>query len=203
MPLDYSKTYIYKLCCRDVDVTDVYVGSTTNFTQRRREHRSRCENESGKMYNSNPYSFIREHGGWSNWDMVLVNTVNASSKLEAHRAEREHIESLRAALNKQTPGITRSESDKKYLQSHKDTIKEAKRVYIDANKEKIREVTRAYAEANKDTIKEYQASYRAANQEKIRQRKKQWRQMRKQAGACDAKLEGQTAQCDFKEEAET
>ena len=201
MPLDYSKTYIYKLCCRDVDVTDVYVGSTTNFAQRRREHRSRCDNESGEMYNSNPYSFIREHGGWSNWDMVLVDTVNASSRLEARRAEREHIESLRAALNKNTPGITRSESDEKYRQSHKH--KETRRVYLDANKEKIREVTRAYAEANKDTIKEYQASYRAANQEKIRQRKKQWRQMRKQAGTSDATVEGQIAQCDVEEEAET
>jgi hypothetical protein len=30
-PMDYSKTIVYKICCKDVDVKDVYVGHTTDF----------------------------------------------------------------------------------------------------------------------------------------------------------------------------
>ncbi len=114
MPLDYSKTYIYKHCCKDISITEIYIGSTINFAQRKRLHRSCCTNESGKQYNTNPYSFIREHGGWSDWDMVLVDTVDVSSKLEEHKAGRGYIESLGAALNKQTPATARSETGRKY-----------------------------------------------------------------------------------------
>ena len=162
MPLDYSKTYIYKLCCKDVAVTEIYVGSTINFAERKRMHRSCCTNELGKKYNTNPYLFIREHGGWSNWDMVLVDTVDVSNRLEGHKAERGYIESLGATLNKQTPASTRSETGRKHYQSHK----EERSVYVKANKEKIKETMRAWREANKDKVKEYQASYRAVHKEK-------------------------------------
>ena len=82
--------------------------------------------------------------------MVPVDTVDASSKLEGHKAERGYIESLGAGLNKQTPASTRSETGRKYYQSHK----EARSLYVEANKEKIKEAARVYREANNDKMKE-------------------------------------------------
>jgi len=38
--IDYSKGLIYKLVCRDVTVKDAYVGSTTNFDQRKGGHKT-------------------------------------------------------------------------------------------------------------------------------------------------------------------
>jgi hypothetical protein len=35
LPIDYSKSIIYKIVCKDLDVKDCYVGSTTNFTNRK------------------------------------------------------------------------------------------------------------------------------------------------------------------------
>ena len=191
MPLDYSKTYIYKLCCRDVNITELYVGSTTNFNQRRRLHRSCCTNESSKNYNSNVYSFIRGHGGWSNWDMVLVDTVSASNRLEAHKAERGYIESLRAVLNKQTPASTRSETGRKYYQSHK----EARSLYVEANREKIKGYLREYRETNREKNTEYQASYRAAHKDNAREYRKRYHQKRKQALQGDTELDRQEVHC--------
>ena len=188
MPLDYSKTYIYKICCKDLHVAEIYVGSTINFAQRKRLHRSCCTNESGKKYNTNPYSFIREHGGWSNWDMVLVDTVDVSSKLEGHKAERGYIESLGAVLNKQTPASTRSETGRKYYQSHK----EERNIYIEANKEKIKEWQKEYKETNKDKTKEYQESYRAANKEKAREYHHEYMQQYR----AKKRLDGQDVQGD-------
>ena len=33
--IDYSKTIIYKIVCKDINIKDCYVGSTTNFTNRK------------------------------------------------------------------------------------------------------------------------------------------------------------------------
>jgi predicted GIY-YIG superfamily endonuclease len=30
---------MYKIVCKDLSITDVYVGSTTNFTNRKRDHK--------------------------------------------------------------------------------------------------------------------------------------------------------------------
>ncbi len=33
------------------------------------------------------YKFIRENGGWENWDMILIDTLNLKNKLHAILAE--------------------------------------------------------------------------------------------------------------------
>ncbi len=33
--IDFSKTIIYKIVCNDLNITDVYVGRTTNFINRK------------------------------------------------------------------------------------------------------------------------------------------------------------------------
>jgi predicted GIY-YIG superfamily endonuclease len=37
---NYSKTIMYQICCKDLLVTEKYVGHTTNFTQRKRQHKT-------------------------------------------------------------------------------------------------------------------------------------------------------------------
>jgi hypothetical protein len=32
-PVDYSRTLMYKLVCNDLNITDVYTGHTTDFTE--------------------------------------------------------------------------------------------------------------------------------------------------------------------------
>ena len=65
-PIDYSKTIIYKLVCNDVDVTELYVGSTTNFRNRKNEHNNKCHNTNSVKYNYKIYQFIRANGGFLN-----------------------------------------------------------------------------------------------------------------------------------------
>ena len=43
LSIDYSNSIIYKLCCRDVNVKEIYVGSTTNFRARKNQHKSCCK----------------------------------------------------------------------------------------------------------------------------------------------------------------
>ena len=41
--LDYSNTIIYKISCKDTNVTELYVGHTINFVQRQLAHKYHVE----------------------------------------------------------------------------------------------------------------------------------------------------------------
>ena len=55
----YDESSIYKLCCKNPEIKEEYVGSTTNFTRRKTEHKGTCNNENGKKFNIPVYVFIR------------------------------------------------------------------------------------------------------------------------------------------------
>jgi len=45
------------------------------------------------------YQYIRDNGGWDNWDMVQVAEVNAKDKRELHATERQYnVEDLGAQI---------------------------------------------------------------------------------------------------------
>ncbi len=83
VPMDYSNTIIYKIVCKDLEIKDCYVGHTTNFIQRRGQHKSACNIENSKNYNYNVYNCIRNNSGWDNWDMIEVEKYSCNDKNEA------------------------------------------------------------------------------------------------------------------------
>jgi hypothetical protein len=87
------------MVCRDLEIKDAYVGSTTNLSQRKKAHKSHCNNEAGSHYNVPVYVFIREHGGWDAWDIVQIEAYPCATKDELHARERYHIERIGASLN--------------------------------------------------------------------------------------------------------
>ena len=160
MPLtaiDYSKTFIYKLCCKDPTITDIYIGHTTNVVKRRQQHKYSCNKDTKKDYNYYVYQFIRNNGGWDNFEMIVLVELNCKDKNEALREERKYLEELKATLNKQIP--TR-------------TYKEYRPIYTEQNKEKIAEQRKEYYEENKEIIVKQQQEYREQNRDKILEQKK-------------------------------
>ena len=151
--VDYSKGLIYKLCCKDPTIKDIYIGSTTNMRNRKNKHKSNCNNPNSKEYNYKVYQTIREFGGWDNWDMILVEYVNTTSKKELEKEERVVIELLKPTLNYNLPTRTQKE-------------------YYEDNKEKILEYNKKYSEENKKKISEYNKKYSEENKEKIKEQKK-------------------------------
>ena len=47
----YEQSIIYKLCCKNTDITNIYIGSTTSKYKRKNQHKSNCDNEGGKLNN--------------------------------------------------------------------------------------------------------------------------------------------------------
>ena len=64
----YDKSIIYKLKHNeDYDDNNIYIGSTSNFKNRKYQHKNKCSNEKSKEYNYYVYQFIRANGNWDNW----------------------------------------------------------------------------------------------------------------------------------------
>ena len=101
--IDYSNTIIYKITCKNKEITDVYVGHTTNFVQRKHAHKQSCLNEKTANYKCKLYEVIRANGGWSNWKMEIINFFNCADHYAARKKEQEYFISLNATLNSIEP----------------------------------------------------------------------------------------------------
>jgi hypothetical protein len=45
--------------------------------RRKWQHKNACNNETYKNYYFNVYKFIRDNGGWDNWDMIEIERFEA------------------------------------------------------------------------------------------------------------------------------
>jgi len=172
--IDYSKLVVYKIVCKDLRVTDIYVGSTTNFDQRNKGHKFNCNNINSKKYFFHLYQTIRNFGNWDNWTMVIVERCPCENSYDSRKIERFYYEQLNANLNTNRPLLTeddrkndnkiRRESekyieskkvwDRKYRNNHTVEIKEHKKQYYAENIDTIREDRKLYYEKNKDKLNE-------------------------------------------------
>ena len=123
VPIDYSKTIIYRIVCKDPTIKDCYVGSTTSFKSRKSDHKGRCNDLTNIQSNYKVYQFIRDKGGWDNWNMVEVEKYNAIDKLESDKRERYWLEFYQATLNTQVPSRTMDE----WVENNKDILSAKKK----------------------------------------------------------------------------
>ena len=182
--MDFSHTIIYKICCKDINIKDIYVGHTTNFTQRKNKHKNLLNDETCKR---KVYECIRANGGWDNWSMIQIEEYECTNKREAEMRERYWIETLQASLNCNIPYTIYTENPAKYK---KDWYEENKVVILDKlkeryekNKEEKLEYQKEYASNNKEQIKSYQDDYREKNKEKLAAQKKEYRENHKEESA--------------------
>jgi len=199
---NYENGLIYKLCCKDANITDIYIGSTTSFRHRKSGHKSACNNENRKGYNRHVYKFIRENGGFLNWDMILVEYYPSKTKLQLEKREREIIENLKPTLNKTIPTRTgkewyddnketmirikknwrdnNKEKIKGYYEENKEQKLEKAKEHYEENKEQILEKAKEYYEKNKEQISEKSKKRYEENKEQIKERTKEYRQNNKE-----------------------
>lgn len=168
-PINYENTIIYKLICRDVEITEIYVGHTTNFVKRKQQHKCNCIHTHTSTSSYYVYEFIREHGGWDNWDMIEICKVSCTDVYDASRTERQYIESLGATLNKVMP----TRSPREYCLDHKEEIAEKKHQYHLDHIEEITEKKRQYYLEHKEELLEKRKQYRDNHKEEIAEKKRQ------------------------------
>ena len=109
-PIDYQNTFIYKLVHKDdLDDKNIYIGHTTHFRLRKNSHKCRCNNPNNSKYNLPIYQYIRENGGWDNWDMLKIEDYPCKDSYEARNRERYWYKELNAKLNAREPNRSNTE----------------------------------------------------------------------------------------------
>lgn len=137
-PIDYTKSCIYRFIYNDITY---YVGSTTNMKQRKSRHKYDTNNVKSEKYDMKLYKFIRENGGWENWEMILVQDYpECKSSDELRKYEREHYEFYKPSLNLRIPYITEEEIIKRDEINHK--------LYRETNRDKIKQYNDEHKEKN-------------------------------------------------------
>ena len=143
MSKDYTNACIYKICCNDSDITDVYVGSTINLVNRRGCHKTACNNPKSVGHNLRVYQFIRKNSGFVNCQIVKLQDINCKEDL--FKTERRWVEKLGATLNKNIPSRSQREWNdanrdyhKHYYRANKDTYNQPKKEkLVDCRKERV------------------------------------------------------------------
>ena len=131
---DYSKCVIYTIRTGE----GLYVGSSCNFVNRKRQHKQDINNENSEKYNRKLYKTIRDNDGA--WDMQPHAVFPCNSKTEMNIEEERVRQELKADLNSYSCFLT-SEDKKKY---HKE--------YRLAHKDKRREHNKAYRLKKKNEL---------------------------------------------------
>jgi hypothetical protein len=153
--VDYSKTIIYKILCNNY----IYVGNTTNYTNRKNAHKNNCDNNT-KDSNAKVYQMIRANGGWKNCQMIPIELFPCNSSIEARIREEEWRIKLEAEMNDQ----------KAYTDIHG---KEYHKNYYEKNKEHLKEKSQNYKNEHYEERKLYSLQYYEANKKKISEKNKE------------------------------
>ena len=138
--INYDKTHFYKIVCKDFTIQDCYVGHTTDWIKRRSAHKQNSNKSNLKSYNLHLYKFIREHGGWDNWEMIWIKTLNCENGMEARSEERKCKEELNATLNGQVPSRTRKqyrEEEQSQIQEYRNNHKEDRQQWYEKRRNEL------------------------------------------------------------------
>tara|TARA_R110000744_G_scaffold37086_8_gene85291 strand:+ start:1539 stop:2084 length:546 start_codon:yes stop_codon:yes gene_type:complete len=122
--------------CKDPNKEEIYVGSTKNIYRRAYNHYTSSSIPNNKEYNYKKNVYIRENGGWDNFQLIKLCDVNYSNPLELRMKEQEFIDILKPTLNDKRAYNSR-EYMKIYRDSRKHIKKEHNKKYYLKNREQL------------------------------------------------------------------
>ena len=76
-----------------------YIGSTRDLKQRKKEHKSCCNNPNYHSYNSKIYTTIRENGGWDYCEITPIEEFDCETKRQAECREEYWRREYKSILN--------------------------------------------------------------------------------------------------------
>lgn len=97
--IDFSKAVIYKIVNRNPDITDQYIGSSSNFIRRRCRHKYNSKTPTASEYNYRLYKHIRQMGGWDFYKMEVIEQYVCESRAELIEREKHYIHHMQCNLN--------------------------------------------------------------------------------------------------------
>jgi len=148
IPYEYTFYKIFKDGCES------YIGSTTNYYDRKVKHKSACNNLKSKKYNYPVYKYIRDNGGFDTFDVKVIAT-KFCNKRDAEIYEGELMKIHNSTLN-----VFRNYSEVDKKEYKKEYDKKQHKKYYEKYSEKIKQKNKEYRDNNPDKKKEYDKKYR-------------------------------------------
>ena len=130
-PINYSNAVIYKIQ-HDENPLLLYVGSTTDFTKRKYQHKQyslNIHNNEHRHFHTKLYKSIRENGGWDQFKMIVIKHYPCENKIELLIEEDKILREMKAVLNSNNAHQSDEDyikmkriKDKKYRDTHRDVL---------------------------------------------------------------------------------
>ena len=95
----YKNSVIYRIYCKNENIKDCYIGSSKCFEDRFYTHKSACNTKHNKRHNLYLYQFIRDNGGWNNFDREILEYYDCNNEEELKQKEQEYIDKYNPTLN--------------------------------------------------------------------------------------------------------
>jgi len=177
---DFEKQMMfYIIKCNNEDEEEVYIGSTFDFTKRKAQHKSSCNNENDTNYTLKIYQTIRANGGWINYSMYVIDRKVCIDKLEARQHEQTLIQQYKSSLNSQRAyrsNEERLEHQRAHYVKNRETRLEYQRVYGAEH----RDARKARDAKNRDALNEKSREYRAKNKDAVNEKQRERRRILKE-----------------------
>ena len=174
MPLtkvDYSKTTIYKIQHKEIDEL-LYVGSTTDFTRRKAEHKRLCNNANSKHHNLKVYQMMRDNGGFDCFNIIVIKDFPCNTKQEALIEEDRCMREMKVSMNSKK-AYTTPEERREYLKMYREVNIKKMKQYYDDNRYRIIERVKQYRNEHREQIAERRQKNYEMNKSKILEENKQ------------------------------
>lgn len=99
------KYWIYKIVDKN-NIEEFYIGSTNKLSSRKSHHKKNVHNKVSKKYWCKLYRYIREHGDWESFEVIVLETGKCEDTLTIEQSkafikqkEQEYIDKLKPTLN--------------------------------------------------------------------------------------------------------
>lgn len=172
---------IYQIYCKNPEITDIYIGSTKDIKSRIAEHKYACYDTEHIKYRTPLYKFIRENGGFENWDYKVLNEVEYIDDIWRRKQEQCYIDCYKPSLNTHRAYISRGDMQEKhkkhrreYYSANKETLNENHKIYYETNKEQILSQAKEYRRTNKKNIKACRKKYYEENKEMVKKKRMEY-----------------------------
>tara|TARA_R110000796_G_scaffold250376_1_gene379242 strand:+ start:38 stop:646 length:609 start_codon:yes stop_codon:yes gene_type:complete len=151
---------VYKITCLNPDINWSYVGSTKNYNKRKIQHKTYCYNKKSYSYNKKAYCFIRENGGFDNFQFDIIEKFEKYDKMKLCERELYYIDKTWDNNCNQNRPFTKYDNEKnrknkyakKYRENNREILLQKNKEYNKNNKEIISQKYKEYYENNKELI---------------------------------------------------
>ena len=102
--INYAEMLFYKISCLCPNITQVFIGHTTNVNQRKHILKKQTQSET---YYSDMIEFIKNSGGWENWTLQILEKYKCKTHIDIVLREIYHSD----ILNKKTSVVVLDDND--------------------------------------------------------------------------------------------